>query len=324
MVKHPMSDLTVIIPNYDGKHFLKECFDSLKVQNGISKVIIIDNASQDGSVDYIANNYPEFTLIKNKKNLGFAAAVNQGIKVSNTNYVFLLNNDVVLEKNCISNLLKCIHKDENIFAVASKMIYYHDRKIIDDAGDEYTLLGFTQKVGNGRSTELYQSEGEVFSACAGAALYNRNVFEDIGYFDENFFAYMEDVDISYRARIHGYKCVYCPKAVVYHHGSGTSGSKYNAFKIRLAARNNIYVPYKNMPWPQLALNLIFLILGYLIKYFFFLRKKHGNDYLHGLKEGLTSLDRIDKIKYRNGKLNLYLSIEWLLLKNTVKNINPFK
>jgi len=319
-----MLDLTLIIPNYNGKHFLKECFESLKIQNSIFKVIIIDNGSDDGSSSFIANNYPEFTLIVNEKNMGFAAAVNQGIKTSNTDFTLLLNNDVVLEKNCISSLLECIMKDEKIFAVASKMVQYHNRNLIDDAGDEYTLLGYTQKIGNNKSTELYQSEREIFSACAGAALYRKSIFEDIGYFDENFFAYMEDVDISYRARINGYKCLYCPKAVVYHVGSGTSGSTYNAFKIRLAARNNVYVPYKNMPWPQLALNLIFLIPGYLIKYLFFLRIRHGNDYLEGLKEGLTSLDKIDKIKYRKGKLNLYLSIEWLLLKNTVKNIDPFK
>ena len=73
---------------------------------------------------------------------------------------------------------------------------------------------------------------------------------------------MDDVDISYRARIYGFKSVYCPEAVVYHHLSATSGSRYNTFKIRLAARNNVYVPYKNMPWPQLALNLLFLVLGF--------------------------------------------------------------
>jgi len=131
---------------------------------------------------------------------------------------------------------------------------------------------------------------------------------------------MEDVDISYRARIYGFKCVYCPEAVVFHDVSATSGSKYNAFKIRLAARNNVYVPYKNMPWPQLVLNLLFLILGFLIKYLVFLKKGHGNDYIAGLKEGLTSLDKIDRIRYKNGRLATYLSIEWILIKNTLKII----
>ena len=102
---------------------------------------------------------------------------------------------------------------------------------MDDAGDEYTILGWTCKVGDGKSPDLYTSERETFSACAGAAIYRKDILDKLKYFDENFFAYMEDVDISYRARIWGYKCVYCPEAVVYHLGSGTSGSRYNEFKI---------------------------------------------------------------------------------------------
>ncbi|WP_048190924.1 glycosyltransferase family 2 protein [Methanobacterium sp. SMA-27] len=313
--------LSIVIPNYNGIHLLKECLDSIQKQDfPFYEVIIIDNASKDKSVEYLEENYPEFTLIINKENLGFAAAVNQGIKASNAEYIFLLNTDVELEINCISNLLNCIKKENNIFVVSSKMIQYHDRYKIDDAGDEYSILGWTKKVGEGKSTDLYNKKREIFSACAGASIYRKTVFNDIGYFDENFFAYMEDVDISYRAKIYGYKCIYCPKAVVYHIGSAASGSRYNAFKIRLAARNNVYVPYKNMPWPQLALNFIFLILGFLIKYLFFLKKGYGNEYIKGLQDGLKSLSKIDKIEYKSNRRNNYLHIEWLLIKNTVKNI----
>ena len=313
--------ISVVIPNFNGIHLLKECLDSIKKQDfTFYEVIIIDNASQDESVEYLNKTYPEFTLLLNNENLGFAAAVNQGIKASNAEYIFLLNNDVELEFDCISNLLNCIKKDKTIFAVSSKMIQYNDRCKIDDAGDEYTIFGWTKKVGNNKSPDLYNNKREIFSACAGAALYRKSVFNEIGCFDENFFAYMEDVDIGYRAKIYGYKNLYCPKAVVYHIGSGSSGSKYNKFKIRLAARNNVYVPYKNMPWPQLTLNSIFLAIGFIIKYIFFLRKGYGKDYLKGLKEGLTSLDKINKIKYKNGRLTNYLSIEWILFKNTVKNI----
>ena len=313
--------LSIIVPNFNGKQFLKICFDSILNQNYSSyEIIIVDNGSSDGSVQYINENYPEFTLIQNKENLGFAAAVNQGIKASNADYIFLLNNDVELETDCISNLLKCIEKDKNIFAVSSKMIQYNDRSKMDDAGDEYTILGWTRKVGDGKSPDLYTAEREIFSACAGAALYRKNILDEIGYFDENFFAYMEDVDISYRARIKGYKCVYCPEAVVYHFGSGTSGSRYNEFKIRLAARNNVYVSYKNMPLPQLVLNGIFLLAGYFIKYIFFSRKGQGSIYLNGLKEGFNSLGKLEKTEYENRNIINYLKIEWLLIKNTVKFI----
>ena len=314
-----MHDLTVVIPNFNGKHLLKQCFESLKIQNCSMDVIVVDNGSADGSADYIKQNYPEFELIENSTNLGFSKAVNQGIMASNTEFIMLLNNDVVLEENAINNLLNCIKQDKRIFAVASKMLN-GDKITIDDVGDDYTLLGWTKKVGNGKSEASYTMEREIFSACAGAAIYRSKVFNEIGYFDESFFAYMEDVDISYRARIHGYKCVYCPKAVVYHLGSATSGSRYNSFKIKLAARNNVYVPYKNMPWPQLLLNLIFLLVGYLIKYLFFLRKGYGKDYLNGLKEGLNSLNRVEKVEYQRNRLTNYLHIEWYLIKNTIHSI----
>ncbi len=313
-----MTDLTVIIPNYNGNVFLESCFNSLEDQDYSFEVIIVDNGSTDGSVGYIKENHPEFTLIENQDNLGFSRAVNQGIKASKTDYIFLLNNDVELEGGCIPNLVNCIRNDGAIFAVASKMVQYHDRSKLDDAGDEYTILGWTRKSGYGKSPDQYTSEREIFSACAGAALYRRNLFDEIGYFDENFFAYMEDVDIGYRARIHGFKSVYCPEAVVYHRTSATSGSRYNEFKIRLAARNNVYVPFKNMPWPQLAVNFIFLLLGYLIKYIFFYRKNQAKFYIEGLKEGFNSLNKIDKVRYDKKNLGNYLKIEWLLIKNVLK------
>lgn len=311
---------SVIIPNYNGGQFFKKCLESLKTQNCSFEVIIVDNASQDGSAEYVKERYPEFTLIQNKTNLGFAAAVNQGISAAKTEYVFLINNDVVLGENCVPTMVKCIEKGDNIFAVSSKIVQYHDPTKMDDAGDEYTLLGWTKRVGYGKSSDGYINQREIFSACAGAALYRKSVFDQIGYFDENFFAYLEDVDISYRARIHGYKCVYCPEALVYHVGSASSGSRYNDFKIRLSARNNVYLPYKNMPWPQLAFNSVFLILGFFIKYFFFYRMGEGSTYIAGLRDGFNSLNKIEKVRYRKENLYNYLWIEWFLFKNTMKFI----
>jgi GT2 family glycosyltransferase len=312
------STVSIIIPNYNGINFINECLDSLEKQDSFFEVIIVDNGSNDGSVDFIRENYPEYNLIENQENLGFSKAVNQGLKLVATDYVFILNNDVVLERDCINNLLNCIQSDDNIFAVASKMIQYDNKCKLDDAGDEYTLLGWTRKVGDGKSINLYNDKRETFSACAGAAIYRRNVFDSIGFFDENFFAYMEDVDISYRAKIHGYKCIYCPDAIVYHHGSGTTGSRYNEFKIGLAARNNIYVAYKNMPWPQFYLNIVFLLLGFFIKYLFFIRRGQGKFYLEGLKEGFNSLDKVEKITYKSSNLVNYFKIEWILIRNTFK------
>lgn len=324
-------NVSVVVPNYNGIEFLKTCLDSIKKQvmstdNINMELIIIDNNSNDMSIRFIEDYVSKirettqfhYTLIENKTNQGFAKAVNQGIKASTSEYICLLNNDVELEDNFLISLVKCMNKDEDIFAVSSKMIQFHNRNLIDDAGDEYNLLAWTKKEGEGNHKELYDVSREVFSACGGAAMYRKSILEEIGLFDENFFAYMEDVDLSYRAQINGYKIVFCPNAEVYHIGSGSSGSRYNDFKIPLAARNNIWVVYKNMPWPQKLVNILFLFLGFLIKYLFFLNKGFGNLYINGIKEGLNNLDKIDKIDFKRENWKNYFKIEWKLIKNMFK------
>ncbi|MTI65573.1 MAG: glycosyltransferase family 2 protein [Firmicutes bacterium] len=311
--------MSIIIPNYNGEKFLKECLESLLKQTiRTLEVIIVDNASSDNSINIIDNykNLLNISLVKNNQNLGFAKAVNIGIKRSKKKYVFLLNNDVVLKPNTLERLYNCILKDDSIFSVQTKMLQYYKHNSIDDAGDGYTILGWAYQIGNNRSSKLYKEEREIFSACAGATLYRKSFLDNISLFDENFFAYMEDVDIGYRARIHGYKNIYCPQSICYHVGSATSGSKYNEFKIRLAARNNIYVLYKNMPIMQLFINLPFLIIGFIIKGVFFYLKGFGQVYIKGIYEGVKTLDKVNKVKYSNKNLVEYIKIEWLLLKNT--------
>lgn len=317
--------VSVITPNFNGENFLKIYFNSLfNHKDHIEEIIIIDNGSTDNSLNII-NNYQknlEYTvqiiLIQNKENLGFAKAVNQGIDIAHSEFLFLLNNDIELEKNSISSLINTIKKDNLIFSVASKMIQFSNRNLIDDAGDEYTLLTYTNKMGNGQSINKYLEEREIFSSCAGASLYNKSLLIKLGKFDENFFAYMEDVDLAYRAQINGYKNIYCPNSIVYHVGSGSSGSKYNKFKIRLAARNNVWLIYKNFPLPQKIINFLFIIIGFLIKYLFFLRKGFGNVYLKGLKEGFNDRGKVNKVKYQNKNFKNYFKIEWRLFINTIK------
>ncbi|MGL6297890.1 MAG: glycosyltransferase family 2 protein, partial [Methanobacteriaceae archaeon] len=189
--------LSIVIPNYNGKKFLKTCFDSIIKSQLTSEynmeIIVIDNGSNDGSQDFIKSEYiskyNKFNLIENKDNLGFAKAVNQGIKSATGEFVFLLNNDVELDENCINNLLnyaKSINnKYHNFFAIGAKMLQFNNRNFIDDAGDEYNLLAWTKKVGENKIASKYSNNREIFSACAGAALYKRSIFEEIGYFDEN-------------------------------------------------------------------------------------------------------------------------------------------
>lgn len=315
--------ISIIIPNYNGKKYLQDCLESIKAQTYTDyEIIIIDNASTDDNYSWLLQQ-DEILFKRLDQNYGFSKAVNEGIQLSRGEYVLLLNNDTVLEPNFLKEIRQAIEVDHKIFAVSSKMISYQDRSIIDDAGDEYTLLGWTLKCGDGKPVEAYTKPREVFSACAGAALYRKSIFDEIGYFDEHFFAYMEDVDISYRARTYGYKNTYCPTAHVYHIGSATSGSRHNAFKVKLAARNNIYVPYKNMPWIQLMLNIPFLSMGYFIKWIYFTKKGLGKAYRQGFLEGLTGVWKIEKVPFQWKNSKYYLKIEGLLVLNLIKYVKEY-
>lgn len=316
--------VTIVIPNYNGKEYIETCLDSVKNQTYQDyKVLIIDNASQDGSCEIIRKKYPEFELMVNDKNEGFCKAVNQGITLSDTDYVLLLNNDTELDSAFLGNIVKEMEQSEKIFSVSSKMINYYDREIMDDAGDGYTIIGWQYQRGVGQNVKHYTKKSEVFTACAGAALYRRSVFEQIGLFDEMHFAYMEDIDIGYRARIFGYRNVYCPEARVYHIGSATTGSRYNEFKVKMAARNNLYVIYKNMPVVQFILNFPFIISGIIVKYFFFKKKNFGKDYLNGLKEGISSLYKLNRVKYDSGNFNNYVHIEIDLIQGTFEYVRDY-
>ena len=313
--------VSVVTPNYNGEKFLKTFFESLNNDSDlIGEVIIVDNGSADKSKEYIQNNSFNFPviLIENSQNLGFSPAVNQGISKAEYEYIFSLNNDTEVKPGSIRALVDLISSGDDIFSVQAKMLQYSNKQLIDDVGDEYNLLGWTKKTGENHNSDEYTEVCEIFSACAGAAMYKKSVLSEIGMFDDNFFAYMEDVDLAIRSKINGYRNLMCPEAVVYHIGSATSGSRYNKFKVRLAARNNVWVVYKNLPIPLKIINFIFLFLGFLIKYLFFVKKGFGSTYLEGLKEGLGTRNKIDKVKFKSKNTKNYFKIEYRLIINTFK------
>lgn len=315
--------VSVITPNYNGEKFLKNYFNSLNENSDlIDEVIIVDNGSDDKSIEYIENNNFNFEIhiIKNPKNLGFAPAVNQAIRKARNEYIFSLNNDTIVKKGSIKSLVDLISSDNNIFSAQAKMIQYSNKNIIDDVGDEYNLLGWTKKTGEGHKADEYSEVFEIFSSCAGAAMYKKSLLEKLGYFDDNYFAYMEDVDLAIRANISGYKNYLCPDAIVYHIGSATSGSRYNEFKVGLAARNNVWTVYKNLPIPMKIINFIFLFIGFFIKYLFFLKKGFGKTYINGLKEGLSKRSDVKKVDFKVKNTKNYLKLEYKLIINTIKFI----
>ena len=170
--------VSVVTPNYNGVKFLKNYFNSLNQDSEfIGEVIIIDNGSDDSSLDYIQENNFNFpvVVIKNDENLGFAPAVNQGILKSKYDYIFSLNNDTEIEKGSIKAMLDLIQED-GVFSVQAKMLQSANKQLIDDAGDEYNLLAWTKKIGENQNSDNYLEVFEIFSSCAGAALYKKSVF----------------------------------------------------------------------------------------------------------------------------------------------------
>lgn len=261
----PRAGLDIVIPNYNGRQFLETCLQSIFLQTFASfQVIVVDNGSADGSVDFLQESYPSVKVIALSENLGFSAAVNRGIAAGDSPLVFLLNNDTELAPDCLERLLQAAEQHDDAF-FAPKMLSFREREILDGVGDGYLRGGVGYRLGTmERDSEVYSKERRVFGACGGAALYRRVMLERLGLFDEDFFAYLEDVDLNFRANRAGLTCRCVPAARVYHIGSATTGSKINPFTVRLSTRNNLYLLLKNY-----RASMAFRFLPAIIVYQFF-------------------------------------------------------
>lgn len=315
-----MIKTTVIIPNYNGINYLENCLRSLEKEE--AHIIVVDNASTDGSFEMIAEKFPAVKTIRMKNNTGFCKAINTGIAVSYTEYVIFLNNDTVVETGFVQALEQALEQDKKIFSASAKMISMHDKEKIDDAGDLYCALGWAFALGKGKAETKYQKSYPIFASCGGASIYRRSIFKQIGVLDENHFAYLEDIDLGYRAQIYGYRSLFVPAARVFHAGSAASGSRYNQFKTDLTSRNSIYLIYKNMPLFQIIINLPFLIPGFTIKTLFFTCKGMGAAYIKGLLNGFrlsaSPEGRQNKIPFQKRRFFTYCRIQLMLWLNIIR------
>lgn len=315
-----MIETTVIIPNLNGMKYLRACLESLYAcQEQPFPVIVVDNGSTDESVAFVKEHFPQVELICFAENKGFCGAVNAGILASKTPYVILLNNDTTVAPGFVSSLTESVKEDAGYFSSGAKMVSMKEPDVIDDAGDYYCVLGWAFARGKGKHQGRYHKPCDVFAACAGAAIYRTDVLKELGLFDEAHFAYLEDVDIGYRAKLKGYRNRFEPRAVVYHAGSASSGSRYNEFKVNLSSRNSVYLIGKNMPVLQIIINLPFLLTGFFIKYIFFVKKGFGKNYRRGLWKGLCLCLSEEGRNRRNTfsvrHFGRYLKIEGELLYN---------
>lgn len=239
----------VIIPNWNGLPFVLDCLNALEKQSIVHDIVLVDNGSVDGSVEKIKRKYPNIHIIEFDHNTGFTGGVNAGLQFALDNgyeFAALLNNDATPAKEWLKELVTTIQSD-NTFGVVTCKLLHTDGKYFDSTGDFYTNRGIAFPRGrNVADNGQYDNQEFVFSATGGASLYRCSMLHNIGLFDDYFFAYYEDVDISFRAQLAGWKVVYQPKSVCYHATSSTS-SRISWFGRYHSVKNIPILYIKNMP-----------------------------------------------------------------------------
>jgi len=289
-----LDKISIIIVNWNGKSLLSECLDGLRQQIYQQfSVTLVDNGSNDGSIDFVNCNYPEVKTIALSKNLGFAIANNVALKTVQTKYAALLNNDAVPHPLWLKILVEALETNPEAGFAASKMVFYDNPRAIDRAGDAYSRAGTGLLRGRGESAKKYNKQEWIFGACAGAALYRTSMLKDIGYFDEDFFLLYEDVDLSFRAQLKGYKCLFVPEAVVYHRAS--SSIVYDSpISVYYSHRNLEWVYIKNMP-SKLILKTLWLHIIYdIAALLFFTSNGRIKEFIKAKWDALKALKRILK------------------------------
>ena len=238
--------VSIVVPNWNGMRFVGMCLDSLaRLDFDGHEVIVVDNGSTDGSREMIEEKYPWVRLLKMPDNMGFAIACNEGIKASNAEYIVLLNNDIEVTRDWLKELYEGMERHPECGMGTTKMMFLDNRDVFYNTGDLFHSWSAGGGRGQGeKDTGQYEKEEYVFGACAGAGIYRREFFKQVGLFDEDFFIFAEDVDINMRGQLKGLKAVYLPKAKVYHIGTATVGL-YSDRYIYLCKRNDIWVFIKN-------------------------------------------------------------------------------
>jgi GT2 family glycosyltransferase len=256
-----VSRVAVVIPTWNGRELLDAALASLARQTLPAEVIVVDNGSMDGTAEHVRTAHRGVELVALPENRGFAAAVNAGVSASSAEYVALLNNDMEVEPGWLAALVDALDADPGAGSAASKLRMLREPGVLDGAGDLVTWYGATWRRGHGEPDRgQYDEPGVVASPCAGAALYRRRALEEVGGFDERFFAYLEDADWGLRAQLAGWRCLWVPAAVAYHLGGATS-RRMGDLETELIARNTLALVLKSFPAGRLVAWSP-LILGY--------------------------------------------------------------
>ena len=249
--------VSIIVVNWNAGELLTRCLQALARQTlQPRQIYVVDNASCDGSCDRIPTDFPDVTLIRLDQNIGFAAANNLAVRrADDCEWIALLNPDAFPEPKWLEALMDAAARHPEYSFFGSRMLMADSPDLLDGVGDVYHVSGLHWREGHGqRARRNYLHEREIFAPCAAAALYSRDVFLEAGGFDEDYFCYAEDIDLGFRLRLLGYRCLYVPDAVVHHKGSASTGTRSD-FSTYHGHRNLVWTYVKNMPGPLFWLYL---------------------------------------------------------------------
>jgi GT2 family glycosyltransferase len=285
--------VSIIIVNYNGRLFLEKCMSSLMKQTYHAiEIILVDNGSADSSIDFIKREYPSIRIIANKENLGFAKGNNVGIKESKGEFIATLNNDTEVTPKWVEELVKGMDSNNKVGMCASKMLFMKNPQTINSTGISISRSGACWDRGiSEHDLGQYESVEEVFGPCAGAAMYRKSMLEEIGLFDEEFHAYMEDTDLAFRGRLAGWKCLYMPGAVVYHIHGGTGGYESD-YTIYYGNRNILWNSFKNFPNHFLISSLPWIIGRNIGVIPYYISKGYGNTILRSKIDALKGIPKM--------------------------------
>lgn len=295
-----MPRTAVIIVNFNAGPLLKDCLRSLARQTlRPSRVIIADNASTDDSLSGLEEALPGVEVLRLDKNAGFAAANNAAVRnAADCELIALLNPDAFPEPDWLKLLVESARAHPECSSFASCLVRFADRERLDGAGDAFHVSGSPWRVARGKNfTEVRIKAEEVFSPCAAAALYRRDAYLEAGGFDENLFCFLEDVDLGFRLRLLGHRCLLVPHAVTYHIGSAITGSS-SAFAVYHGHRNLVWVWIKNMPWPLLWLYLPQHLLLNLVSMLLYCGRGMGRTILKAKWDALKGVPGVLRIRRR--------------------------
>jgi len=291
-----MVRVAIIIVTWNSSHLIEKVLITITRQNlSPVRVLLIDNGSNDvEALTKVVDKFSDYELIRLNQNIGFAAANNLGIKLcDNTDFVLLLNPDAFLEPDFLNELVDGANRHPNVAAFGGLLLNYSDPSIIDGVGDYLNIAGKPGRIGHGYKVDrAILAEKEIFSPCAAAALYRRDALVAVSGFDEDFFCYIEDVDLSFRLRLVGYRCLLLPKAIAHHIGSATTGGRHSDFAVYHGHRNLVWAFIKNMPGILLWILLPLHLMMNLVAIFWFAFRGQGKVILRSKLDAIKGIPKM--------------------------------